>query len=78
MKGHQTKLKELKNTALTLEILPFSALPAYQTCLDLMTTINDTIITNNALLQRKYDDPYSPIIDEELSEQKQLTRWGKH
>lgn len=68
VKEHQTKLKELKNTALTLEILPFSTLPSYQTCLDLMTTINDTIITNNALLQRKYDDPYSPIIDEELSE----------
>lgn len=68
VKEHQTKLKELKSTELTLGILPFSTLPSYQTCLDLMTTINDTIITNNAVLQRKYDDPYSPIIYEELSE----------
>ncbi|MGI6404682.1 MAG: AAA family ATPase [Oscillospiraceae bacterium] len=68
VKDHQSKLKVLRNTALILEISPFSTLPSYQNCSDLMTTINDTIIANNALLQRKTEDPYSPIIDEDLSE----------
>lgn len=68
VKDHQAKLKVLRNTALILEISPFSTLPSYQTCSDLMTTINDTIIANNDLLQRKIEDPYSPIIDEEFFE----------
>ena len=68
VKQHQSNLKAQKLTELILNLSPFSALPSYQTCMDLMTTINDTLIMNNAILQRKIDDSYSSIIDEELSE----------
>ena len=36
--------------------------------MDLITAINGILTANNALLQRKINDPYSPIVDEELTE----------
>ena len=68
VKQHQAQLKAQETTDLILEISSFSSLSSYQACVDLMATINDTLIANNALLQRKIDDSYSPIIDEELAE----------
>lgn len=68
VKYHQTQLKSLENTELTLELSPFSILPSYQTCMDLIIKINETIVINNTLIQRKIDNPYEPIIDEELSD----------
>ncbi len=67
VKHHQTQLKTLKITELILELSPFSTLPSYKTCMDLIETINDTLLSNNALLQRKIDNSYLPIIGEELS-----------
>lgn len=68
VKHHQAELNAMKKTEMVYELSPFSLLPSYQTCVDLMTTINDILIANNAILQRKIEDPYSPIINEELSE----------
>jgi len=68
VKDHQEKLKELKSMELVLDLDAFSILPSYQSCINLITTINDTFNENNALLQRKIENPYLPIIDEELSE----------
>lgn len=67
VKRHQAHLKTLKITELILELSPFSSLPSHQTCVDLIATINDTLVSNNALIQRKIDDSYAPIIGEELS-----------
>ena len=68
VKHHQTQLKSLKYTELTLELSPFSILPSYQTCMGLITQINETLVINNALIQRKIESPYEPIIGEELSD----------
>ncbi len=68
VKHHQSQLQKLKQTKLILELSPFSILPSCQTCIDLMTKINDNIVANNTLLQRKIENPYTPIIDEELSD----------
>ena len=66
VKHHHAQLKALELMEIKLELSPFSALPSYQICVNLVTTINDTLILNNALLRRKIEDSYSPIIDEEL------------
>ena len=68
VKHHQAKLKSLEHTKLTLELSSFSILPSYQTCMDLITKINETLVINNALIQRKIENSYEPIIDEELSD----------
>lgn len=68
VKRHQAHLKALTINDLVLELSSFSALSSYQTCVDLVARINDTLQSNNALLQRKIGDAYSPIVDEELSE----------
>ena len=69
VKEHQIHLKELMiDPTISLDLSPFSVLLSYQTCVDLIATLNDTLTTNNALLQRKINDSYSPIIDKELSE----------
>lgn len=68
VKHHQSQLQKLKQTELILELSPFSILPSCQTCIDLMTKINDNIVANNTLLQRKIENPYTPIIDKELSD----------
>jgi len=67
VKHHQTQLKALKITELILELSPFSTLPSHKTCMDLIETINDTLLSNNALLQKKIGNSYLPIIGEELS-----------
>lgn len=67
VKHHQTNLKTLKIPEIVLDLSPFASLSPYQTCVDLLRTINDTLLSNNALIQRKIDDPYSPITDKELS-----------
>ncbi len=68
VKHHQTELNNLKIKEVILELSPFSLLPSYQHCVDLVAKVNDILTTNNTLLQRKIDDSYSPIIDEELTE----------
>jgi len=67
VKHHQTNLKTLKIPEIVLDLSPFASLSPYQTCVDLLRTINETLLSNNALIQRKIDDPYSPITDKELS-----------
>lgn len=68
VKHHQAQLKSLEHTELTLELSPFSILPSYQTCMGLITKINETLVINNALIQRKIENPYELIIDEKLSD----------
>ena len=68
VKHHQTQLKSLEHTELTLELSPFSILPSYQTCMGLITKINDTLVINNTLIKRKIEKPYAPIIDEEFTD----------
>ncbi len=68
IKQHQYKLKTHKIPEIDLDLSPFASLSPYQTCVDLLRTINETLLSNNTLIQRKIDDPYSPITDKELSE----------
>ena len=68
VKRHQNHLKALTLNDLILELSSFSSLPSYKTCVELTARINKILQSNNALLQRKIDDSYSPIINEELSE----------
>ncbi len=68
IKQHQANLKTLKIQEIILDLSPFASLSPYQTCVDLLRTINDILLSNNELIQRKIDDPYSPITDKELSD----------
>lgn len=68
VKHHQAQLKSLEHTDLTLALSPFSILPSYQTCMGLIKKINETLVINNTLIKRKIENPYEPIIDEELSD----------
>lgn len=68
IKQHQAKLKTLKIQEIILDLSPFASLSPYQTCVDLLRTINDILLSNNELIQRKIDAPYSPITDKELSD----------
>ena len=68
VKYHQAQLKTMEQKKLILELSNFSILQSYQTCINLITTINDNLVANNALLQRKIENPYAPIIDEKLSD----------
>ena len=68
LEQHQIQLQALEYNELILDITPFSSLPSYQTCVDLILIINNILSANNTLLQRKIKDPYSPILDEELTE----------
>ena len=68
VKQHQEQLKQLLCQEFNLELSPFSTLSSYHVCIDLMDIINATLIANNSLLNRKIENPYSPIIGEELSE----------
>ena len=74
VKQHQAHLTELKITELILDLSPFLSLPSHQTCVDLMAKINSTLLSNNALIQKKIEDSYSPIIDEELSEIEEIIK----
>ena len=67
VKHHQAKLQSLEYSQLTLNLLPFSKLTSYKLCINLITLINDILVENNALLQRKIKAPYSPILEEKLS-----------
>lgn len=68
VKRHQTELKSQITSELILELSPFSSLPSYQKCVNLTVEINTTLQSNNTLLQQKISEPYSPIVDKELSE----------
>lgn len=68
VKRHQTELKSQITSDLILELSPFSLLPSYQECVNLTVEINTTLQSNNTLLQQKICEPYSPIVDKELSE----------
>lgn len=68
VKCHQTELQSQTTNDLNLELSSFSSLSSYQECVNLVTKINSTIQSNNALLNQKICVPFSPIVDKELSE----------
>ena len=68
VKHHQLALNEQKKPEMVLELSLFSLLPSYHHCMDLVASVNNILIANNTLLQKKIEDSYSPILDEELSD----------
>lgn len=58
---HQSNLRSLILPELIMELEPFNGLFSYQSIVDQLTSINLLIQKNNALLQKKMDDPYTPI-----------------
>lgn len=72
VKHHQAQLKSLERPQLVLKLSSFSRLQSYQSCVDLLATINDHLVSNNALIQRKIENSYVPIIDEELLDIEEL------
>ena len=71
LKIHQRHLKTLQISLLEMDLNAFQALPAYQACMNKIAEINNAVQNNNALIQMKYDDPYTPVEErlEELSDQ---------
>ena len=61
VKNHQNALRDRCLQELDLDLAPFQELPIYQTCVEQIEEINSSIRHNNALLQSKIDDPYTPI-----------------
>lgn len=68
VRDHQANLKKLKIQEINLDLSLFASLSPYQTCVDLLRTINEILLSNNTLIQRKIDAPYSPITDKKLSD----------
>lgn len=67
VKNHQNELKTTILSEMTLDLDPFQSLPSYQSCVDQIVAINQSIQNNNRLLQSKINDPYTPITNELLS-----------
>ncbi len=68
VKRHQEQLYALKVQELELELSAYSTLDSFQTCTDLVLSMNNIIRSNNNLLQNKIDNSYVPIIYEELTD----------
>lgn len=66
VKNHQNELRTTILLEVTLDLDPFQSLPLYQSCVDQILAINQSIQNNNRLLQSKIDDPYSLITEELL------------
>lgn len=65
---HQVQLKALKMTEFVMDLEMYSGLPSYAKCFDQIIVVNNTIEKNNGLLQRKIENPYSPVTEEVLVE----------
>ena len=49
---------------LEMNLSAFQTLEHYQECVDSINALNQIIHNNNALLQKKFDNPYAPVNDE--------------
>lgn len=67
VKEHQKQLSLLILPELDISLDAFKSLSMYQNCIDQINTVNQAIQKNNALLQSKINDPYTPIGEELLS-----------
>ncbi len=74
VKNHQVQLKNLKYTKLEFDLSFFSSLKSYQQCDELLKKINDTIDTNNEIIQKKIDNPYVPLNDKDISNVAELIK----
>ena len=64
---HQRLLGDHKLSLLEMDLLPFQQLAHYQECVAAIECVNQIVQSNNALLETKQVDPYSPV-QEELSD----------
>ena len=67
VKEHQRKIEEIELPVLSLDLSAFQGLTHYQSTVDAIDSLNRLIQENNALLQKKNEDPYTPI-EEELAD----------
>lgn len=74
VKNHQVQLKNLKYNKLEFDLSFFSSLKSYQQCDELLKKINDTIDTNNEIIQKKIDNPYVPLNDKDISNVAELIK----
>lgn len=74
VKNHQVQLKNLKYNKLEFDLSFFSSLKSYQQCDGLLKKINDTIDTNNEIIQKKIDNPYVPLNDKDISNVAELIK----
>lgn len=58
---HQYALRERMLVGISINLSPFEKLESYNTCVELIAQIEESIRLNNDLLQQKIDDPYTPI-----------------
>ena len=66
VKKHQRKLGEFELPLLSLDLSAFQGLPHYQRSVEAIDSLNQLIQGNNTLLQKKKEDPYTPI-EEDLA-----------
>ena len=74
VKNHQVQLKNLKYNKLEFDLSFFSSLKSYQQCDELLKKIDDTIDTNNEIIQKKIDNPYVPLNDKDISNVAELIK----
>ena len=64
VKKHQNRLRDLLVQDVELDLNAFRDLPSYQSCMELIGVVNQVLHQNNALIQAKIDNPYTPVTDE--------------
>lgn len=64
VKEHQNKLKMLKIDELVINLGEYETLPSYNSCMNMIESLNAIIRFNNGLLDSKIEDPYTPIVEE--------------
>lgn len=64
VREHQRRLNSMQLSPLEMELSAFQILEHYQECMDSINALNQIIHNNNALFQKKFDNPYTPVNDE--------------
>lgn len=77
VENHQNRLQEHVLSELVLNLDPFQGLPSYQSCVDQIAAINQSIQYNNGLLQSKKADPYAPINDDLIDIERAVSTLGE-
>ena len=67
VEDHRKILREKIWGEMYIDLFPFEKLDGFSTCKELIMQIDETIKSNNNLLQQKIDNPYEPISTETVS-----------
>ena len=64
VKEHQRCLSSMQLSPFEMDLSAFQTLEHYQECIDSINALDQIIHNNNALFQKKFDNPYTPVNDE--------------